>query len=241
MKNFKIHFGKNISFQSNLVELLSPSNLENNILYVQNNQLKLLPPGQNNQYLHLNDGGIYEWKYISHDFEQGVWVVALFSDQYQTLDGYGSAIDINPSGEYTYPLYMTMPYINCPTISPTGWIEAKESINYYLTPYPNLEGLAEQGGAFFLEKFGNKILNVLESNINVINVPIISINPSSSFETNIPNNIFEEEVFLRTSPYYLTSSNNGIWKVTASDNYGNSWDNYKIFNKSHRNKKCLVM
>lgn len=58
MKNFKIHFGKNISFQSNLVELLSPSNLENNILYVKNNQLTLLPPGLNNQYLHINDGRI---------------------------------------------------------------------------------------------------------------------------------------------------------------------------------------
>lgn len=58
MKNLKIHFGKNISFQSNLVELLSTSNLENNILYVKNNQLILLPPGLNNQYLHINDGRI---------------------------------------------------------------------------------------------------------------------------------------------------------------------------------------
>lgn len=152
MKNFKIHFGKNISFQSNLVELLSPSNLENNILYVQNNQLKLLPPGQNNQYLHLNDGGIYEWKYISHDFEQGVWVVALFSDQYQTLDGYGSAININPSGEYTYPLYMTMPYINCPTISPTRLDRSKRKYKLLFNTLSKFRRFSRTRWSFFLRK-----------------------------------------------------------------------------------------
>ena len=41
--------------------------------------------------------GLYEWKFISNDFDQGVWTVALFSDQYQTIDGYGSPVDYNPS------------------------------------------------------------------------------------------------------------------------------------------------
>ena len=57
----KVHFGKNISFNSDLVEMLSPSNLENNIIYVKNNHLFLLPAGMNNQYLHLKDCGVLSW------------------------------------------------------------------------------------------------------------------------------------------------------------------------------------
>ena len=47
----KIHFGRNISFNSDLVEMLSPSNLENNIIYVKDNQLILLPAGMINIFI----------------------------------------------------------------------------------------------------------------------------------------------------------------------------------------------
>lgn len=55
--------------------------------------------------------GLYEWKFISNDFDQGVWTVALFSDQYQTIDGYGAPVDYNPSRRiyistiYDYAIY----------------------------------------------------------------------------------------------------------------------------------------
>ena len=39
---------------------------------------------------------------------------------------------------------------------------------------------------------------------------------------------------------YLTSSNNGIWKITASNTYNNEWNNYKIFNKEHGSRNAWL-
>lgn len=64
MANYKIHFGKNISYKSNFIEFLSSENFSNNLIYIKDNQLTLLPPGSNNQYLSYNNGE-YSWKTIS--------------------------------------------------------------------------------------------------------------------------------------------------------------------------------
>ncbi len=229
----KVHFGKNISFNSDLVEMLSPSNLENNIIYVKNNQLFLLSAGMNNQYLHLKDGGVLSWEYINMDFDQGVWTVALFSDQYQTIDGYGTPVDPNPSGEFTYPTHMSMPYVDEPILQPTEWIEARYNDDYHLSPYPDLFPLAEIGGVFFAENTGRNRLNVHEYDLLTIDEPIISIEPPISFTSNIPSSIFDEEMTVITTPYYPRSNNDGIWTISASSNYNDNWAPYKIFNKSY--------
>ena len=230
----KVHFGKNISFNSDLVEMLSPSNLENNIIYVKDNQLILLPAGMNNQYLHLKDGGGLSWEYINPDFDQGVWVVALYSDQYQTIDGYGSPVDPNPSGEFTYPTHMSMPYVDEPILQPTGWLDARWNYDYHLSPYPDFFPLAEIGGVFLAENAGGDRLNIDEYDLLTIDNPTISINPTESFDTNIPSSIFDEEMTVRTSPYYLKSDNDGIWQISASNVY-RDWYPYEIFNKSFGN------
>ena len=227
----KIHFGRNISFNSDLVEMLSPSNLENNIIYVKDNQLILLPAGMNNQYLHLKDGGVLSWEYINSDFDQGVWTVALFSDQYQTIDGYGTPVDPNPSGEFTYPVSMDMPWVNVELTSLTGFTEARWNNDYHLSPYPDLFPLAEIGGVFMAENVGGDRLDIDEYDLLTINENVISINPPVNVDTNISSSIFDEEVTLRTSPYYLQSNNDGIWTISASNSYRN-WDPYKIFTKS---------
>ena len=136
-------------------------------------------------------------------------------------------------GEYTYPQYMTMPYIDCSTIPLTGWIEAKEINEYTLTPYPNYEGLAEYGGVFMYENAGGDRLNLVESVLSYVDNPILSIDSPGLTNINIPSSIFDDEITIRTSPYYLMSSNDGIWEITSSDNYNNGWNNYKIFNKEH--------
>lgn len=228
----KIHFGKNISFNSDLVEMLSPSNLENNIIYVKNNQLFLLPAGMNNQYLHLKDGGVLSWEYINMDFDQGVWTVALFSDQYQTIDGYGSPVDPNPSGEFTYPTHMLMPYVDEPILQPTGWLEARWNYDYHLSTEPDLFPLAEIGGVFFAENAGRNRLNIYEYELTTINQPTISISSFTDIENNIPSSVFDEEMTIRTSPYYPSSNNDGIWVISASSNYNDNWAPYKVFNKS---------
>lgn len=128
---------------------------------------------------------------------------------------------------------MIMPYIDCPIISPTGWIEAKEINEYTLTTYPNYDGLAEHGGVFMYENAGGDRLNLFESILSYIDNPILSIDSFGLTNNNIPSSIFNDEITVRTSPYYLTNSNNGIWKITASNTYNNKWDNYKIFNKLH--------
>lgn len=136
-------------------------------------------------------------------------------------------------GEYTYPQYMTMPYIDCSTIPLTGWIEAKEINEYTLTPYPNYDGLAEYGGVFMYENSGGDRLNLVESVLSYVDNPILSIDSPGLTNINIPSSIFDDEITVRTSPYYLMSSNDGIWEITSSDNYNNDWNNYKIFNKKH--------
>ena len=79
--NYKIHFGKNISFKSNLIELLTSENIKNNLIYVKNNHLSLLAPGLHNQYLSY-DNGKYTWKFMEGDFDQGVWTVSLYSTDF---------------------------------------------------------------------------------------------------------------------------------------------------------------
>lgn len=236
----KVHFGKNISFNSDLVEMLSPSNLENNIIYVKDNQLILLPAGMNNQYLHLKDGGGLSWEYINPDFDQGVWVVALYSDQYQTIDGYGSPVDPNPSGEFTYPTHMSMPYVDEPILQPTGWLDARWNYDYHLSPHPDFFPLAEIGGVFLAENAGGDRLNIDEYDLLTIDNPTISINPTESFDTNIPSSIFDEEMTVRTSPYYLKSDNDGIWQISASNVY-RDWYPYEIFNKSYGNGNAWLL
>lgn len=135
---------------------------------------------------------------------------------------------------------MIMPYIDCPIISPTGWIEGKMFNEYTLTPYPNYDGLAEQGGVFMYENSGGDRLSLPNFDISIIDIPILSINPPISLSSNISNNIFDDEVTVRTSPYYLTSSNNGIWKITASNTYNDEWNNYKIFNKAHGSRNAWL-
>ena len=135
---------------------------------------------------------------------------------------------------------MIMPYIDCPIISPTGWIEGKMFNEYTLTTYPNYEGLAEYGGVFMYENAGGDRLNLFESILSYIDNPILSIDSFGLTNNNIPSSIFNDEITVRTSPYYLMNSNNNIWKITSSDNYNNGWNNYKIFNKEHGSQNAWL-
>lgn len=179
--NYKIHFGKNISFKSNLIELLTSENIKNNLIYVKNNHLSLLAPGLHNQYLSY-DNGKYTWKFMEGDFDQGVWTVSLYSTDFFTPDGYGSPVDYNPSTEFTYPQYMSMPYINEEIISITGHVYTdKENNNYILSHYPAVEGIAQYGGIFYYEIYNADRLSLsINSNINLADNEIINCDSKNS-------------------------------------------------------------
>ena len=181
MINYKIHFGKNISFKSNLIELLTSEKINNNLIYVKNNHLTLLAPGLHNQYLSY-DNGRYTWKFMAGDFYQGVWPLSLYSTDFFTPDGYGSPIDINPETEYTYPQYMSMPYVNEEIISITGHVYPdKENNNYILSHYPAVEGIAQYGGIFYYEIYNaDKLSLSINSNINLVDYEIINCDTKNS-------------------------------------------------------------
>lgn len=179
MVNYKIHFGKNISFKSNLIELLTSEKINNNLIYVKDNHLSLLAPGLHNQYLSY-DKGRYTWKFMEGDFDQGVWPLSLYSTDFFTPDGYGSPIDINPEKEYTYPQYMSMPFVNEEIIEVSGYM-AKQNNEYKFLSHPSFDGIAEYGGTFYYEIYNaDKLSLSINSNINLIDNEIINCDTKNS-------------------------------------------------------------
>jgi hypothetical protein len=242
MTNYKIHFGKNISFKSNLIELLTSEKINNNLIYVKDNHLSLLAPGLHNQYLSY-DNGRYTWKFMEGDFDQGVWPLSLYSTDFFTPDGYGSPIDINPEKEYTYPQYMSMPYINEEIIEVSGYM-AKQNNEYKFLSHPAFDGLAEYGGTFYYEIYNADKLNIsANSDVNIINNEIIeSSGEYTEIVGDLSNKLFEDDVTLLVSPELLKMNKikntneyvrgNYILTTTAEyiDNYAWNSAPYNIFN-----------
>jgi hypothetical protein len=242
MTNYKIHFGKNISFKSNLIELLTSEKINNNLIYVKDNHLTLLAPGLHNQYLSY-DNGRYTWKFMAGDFYQGVWPLSLYSTDFFTPDGYGSAIDVNPSNEFTYPQHMSMPYVDQKIVSVSGFM-GKPNTCFTFSEYPSVDGLGEYGGTFYYEIYNAEKLNYsIISNINLIENEIIHVSgKDTEINSEISAEIFNDEVTLLISP--------GLFKMTKVNDYyeynqyklyitsAHSWTTlpYTVFNSCYENR-----
>lgn len=87
MANIKIHFGKGITFNSPVAEVRPVDNLQHNIIYVKNNQLRMLPPGESNQALTINVNNEFAWQTVDIPENNTWWKVALNWNQYSTTDG----------------------------------------------------------------------------------------------------------------------------------------------------------
>lgn len=106
MSNIKIHFGKGITFNSPVAEVRPVNNLQHNIIYVKNNQLRMLAPGESNQALTINVNNEFAWQTVDIPENNTWWKVALNWNQYSTTDG-GSRVlrDLSWTDIFSVNLY----------------------------------------------------------------------------------------------------------------------------------------
>lgn len=171
----KLHFGKGIKFESEYVEIRSSKRTKDHLLYVNsNNQIQLLGPGNHQQNLVYRSDG-FTWE-DSNNIDMSLdWRVALDRDQYKTLDGNASPVDIIPNAwKYFYLNFDSPKTDNSTVFENKEWVITRPNDKFNLTVYPNWAHTAEQGGEFYFEWMNGITFNITNNYISDVNQTIIN-------------------------------------------------------------------